>query len=146
MIEEELPEGRRVPFGVWAVAVFAILFWTVVLLDATGIRPSNSNTLMADAIGANQALDWIVGGIAVVAIAGAIALIRLMPIGFVITVILAGLGLFNTLASTLLGQGDDLRLAVSVVAVLYLNQPAVRAVFGRADAPDRAVPRGAEGE
>ena len=146
MIEEELPEGRRVPFGVWVVALFAILLWTLVLLDATGIRHSNSNTLLADAIGANRALNWIVGGIAVVGIAGAIALIRLMPIGYVITVILAGLGLFNTLASTFAGQGDDLRLAVSVVAVLYLNQPAVRAVFGRGDASDRAVPRGAEGE
>ena len=54
MIEEELPVGRRVPFGVWVVAIFAILLWTLVLLDATGIRPSNSNTLMADAIGANR--------------------------------------------------------------------------------------------
>ena len=146
VIEDVLPEGRRVPFGVWVVAIFVILLWVIVLLDATGIRPSNSDTILADAIGANNALNWIAGGIAVVGIAGAIALIRLMPIGYVITVILAGLGLFNTLASTLVGQGDNLRLAVIVVAVLYLNQPAVRAVFGRADAPDRAVPRGAEGE
>ena len=96
----------------------------------------------------SAALNWIVGGIAVVGIAGAIALIRLMPIGYVITVILAGLGLFNTLASTLAGQGDDLRLAVSVVAVLYLNQPAVRAVFGRGKRAQPAskndVQRGAE--
>ena len=146
VIEEDLPDGRRVPFGVWAVAIFVILLWLLVLLDATGIRPSNSNTLMANAVGANRALNWIAGGIAVVGIAGAIALVRLMPIGYVITVILAGLGLFNTLASTLAGQGDDLRLAVIVVAVLYLNQPTVRAVFGRAGSSDRAVPRGAEGE
>jgi hypothetical protein len=140
------PEERRVPFGIWAVAILVTLLWIIVILDATGIRPSNSNTILADAVGTNAALNWIAGGIAVVGIAGAIALIRLKPIGFVITVVLAGIGLFNTLASELVGKGDDLRLGLIVLAVLYLNQPSVRAVFGRADDPDRTVPRGAEGE
>ncbi len=142
---EELGE-RRVPFGVWAVAILVILLWIIALLDATGIRPSNSNTILADAVGTSPVLNWITGGIAIVGIIGAIALIRLKPIGFVITVVLAGIGLFNTLASELVGKGDDLRLVIIVLAVLYLNQPAVRAVFGRADDPDRTVPRGAEGE
>ena len=146
MIDRVEPEERRVPFGIWAVAILVTLLWILVILDATGIRPSNSNTILADAVGTNRILDWIAGGIAVVGIAGAIALIRLKPIGFVITVVLAGIGLFNTLASDLVGKGDDLRLGVIVLAVLYLNQPAVRAVFGRADGPDRTVPRGAEGE
>ena len=146
MIDGVEPDERRVPFGIWAVAILVTLLWILVILDATGIRPSNSNTILADAVGTNRILDWIAGGIAVVGIAGAIALIRLKPIGFVITVVLAGIGLFNTLASDLVGKGDDLRLGVIVLAVLYLNQPAVRAVFGRADDPDRTVPRGAEGE
>ena len=146
MIDGVEPDERRVPFGIWAVAILVTLLWILVILDATGIRPSNSNTILADAVGTNRVLDWIVGGIAVVGIAGAIALIRLKPIGFVITVVLAGIGLFNTLASEFVGKGDDLRLGVIVLAVLYLNQPAVRAVFGRADDPDRTVPRGAEGE
>ena len=146
MIDGVEPEERRVPFGIWAVAILVTLLWILVILDATGIRPSNSNTILADAVGTNRILDWIAGGIAVVGIAGAIALIRLKPIGFVITVVLAGIGLFNTLASEFVGKGDDLRLGVIVLAVLYLNQPAVRAVFGRADDPDRTVPRGAEGE
>ena len=146
MIDGVEPDERRVPLGIWAVAILVTLLWILVILDATGIRPSNSNTILADAVGTNRVLDWIVGGIAVVGIAGAIALIRLKPIGFVITVVLAGIGLFNTLASDLVGKGDDLRLGVIVLAVLYLNQPAVRAVFGRADDPDRTVPRGAEGE
>ena len=140
------PEERRIPFGIWAVAILTILLWTIALLDATGIRPSNSDTILADAVGTNRALDWIVGGLAVIGIAGAVALLRLLPIGFVVTVVLAGVGLLNALASELVGKGDDLRLGLVVAAVLYLNQPAVRAVFGRDDVPDRTVPRGAEGE
>ena len=146
MAEGEELDERRVPFGIWAVAILVTLLWIIVLLDATGIRPSNSNTILADAVGMSPALNWIAGGIAIVGIVGAVALIRLKPIGFVITVVLAGIVLFNTLASELVGRGDDLRLLLIVLAVLYLNQPAVRAVFGRADEPDRAVPRGAEGE
>ncbi len=146
MTEGSGPDQRRVPFGVWAVAILSIVLWCLVLLDATGIRPSNSETVLAEALGTNRALDWFFGGVAVLGIAGAIALVRLMPIGFVITVILAGFGLLNALASQFVGHGDDLRLGVVVVAVLYLNQPSVRAVFGRGDDPDRTVPRGAEGE
>ena len=146
MTHDEGPDERHVPFGVWAVAILTVAVWILVLLDATGIRPSNSDTIIADALGTNGALDWIVGGIAVVGIAGAVALVRLMPIGFVVTVVLAGVGLLNTLASELVGKGDELRLGFVVAAVLYLNQPAVRAVFGRDDTPDRTVPRGAEGE
>ena len=146
MIDGVEPEEQRVPFGIWVVAVLVIILWVLVLLDATGIRPSNSNTVLADAIGTNKLLDWIAGGLAILGIVGAIALVRLKPIGFVLTVVLASIGLFNTLASQFQGKGDDLRLGIIVVAVLYLNQPTVRAIFGRPDDPDRAVPRGAEGE
>ena len=110
MAEGEELDERRVPFGIWAVAILVTLLWIIVLLDATGIRPSNSNTILADAVGTSPALNWIAGGIAIVGIVGAVALIRLKPIGFVITVVLAGIGLFNTLASELVGKGDDLRL------------------------------------
>lgn len=146
MTEGTGPDERRIPFGVWAVAILSIVLWSLLLLDATGIRPSNSQTLLAQALGTNRFLDWFFGGVAVVGIAGAIALLRLRPIGFVVTVILAGFGLVNALASQVLGYGDDLRLGLVVLAVLYLNQPSVRAVFGRDDTADRTVTRGAEGE
>ena len=113
MIDGVEAEEQRVPFGIWVVAVLVITLWVLVLLDATGIRPSNSNTVLADAIGTNKLLDWIAGGLAILGIIGAIALVRLKPIGFVLTVILASIGLFNTLASQFQGKGDDLRLAVS---------------------------------
>ena len=140
------PDDRRVPFGVWAVAILSIALSILLLLDAAGIRPSNSNTILAQASGTSRLLDWILGGAAVTGIAAAIALLRLLTIGYVVTIVLAGLGLLNAIASQLVGRGDDLRLALLVATVLYLNQPAVRALFGRDDAADRGVPRGAEGE
>lgn len=146
MTQIDGPGGRRIPFGVWAVAVLSIALWILLLLDAAGIRPSNSNTIIAQASGTSRLLNWILGGVAVIGIAAAIALLRLRTIGYVVTIVLAGLGLLNAIASQLVGRGDDLRLGLLVAAVLYLNQPAVRAVFGRDDDADRGVLRGAEGE
>lgn len=146
MTQGAKPRERRIPFGIWAVAILTVALSVLLLLDAAGIRPSNSNTILARAAGTSRLLDWIVGGVAVVGIAAAVALVRLLPIGFVLTIVMAGGGLLNALASQLVGRGDDLRLALLVIVVLYLNQPEVRAVFGRGDVDDHAVPRGAEGE
>jgi hypothetical protein len=142
----EGPGDRRIPFGVWAVAILSITLSILLLLDATGIRPSNSNTILAQTAGTSRFLDWIIGGVAVVGIAAAIALLRLLTIGYIVTIVLAGVGLLNAIASQLVGRGDDVRLALLVAVVLYLNQPAVRALFGRGEVADQGVPRGAEGE
>jgi hypothetical protein len=137
---------RRIPFGVWAVAILSIVLSILLLLDAAGIRPSNSNTILAQASGTSRLLDPILIGVAVTGIVAAVALLRLLTIGYVVTIVLAGLGLLNAIASQFVGRGDDLRLALLVAVVLYLNQPAVRALFGRGEVADRGVPRGAEGE
>ena len=129
------------------MAVLSIVLWTLFLLDLTGIRPSNSHTLLMEALGTNRVVDVIVGVIAILGIVSAVAMLRLIPAGFVATIVLAGVGLVNALASQFAGQGDDLRLALVVAAVLYLNQPAVLAAFGRGDpGPSTPTPRGAEGE
>ena len=146
MTQVEEPGDRRIPFGVWVVAILSITLWIILILDAAGIRPSNSDTIIAQASGTARVLNWILGGVAVIGIAAAIALLRLLTIGYVVTIVLAGLGLLNAIASQLVGRGDDVRLGLLVILVLYLNQPAVRALFGRGDTADRAVPRGAEGE
>lgn len=138
---------RRIPFGVWVVAILEIVLTGILFLDATGIRPSNSTSILAQLGGTGGPISWAIGGIAVVGVFAAIALLRLMPIGFVATTLLAGIGLLNELGSRLTGHTDDLRLGILVVVVLYLNQPAVRAVFGRDESAGRAAtPRGAEGE
>ncbi len=138
---------RRIPFGVWVVAILEVVLSGILFLDATGIRPSNSSSIIAQLGGQGGPVSWAIGGIAVVGVFAAIALLRLMPIGFVATTLLAGTGLLNELGSRLTGHTDDLRLVILVVVVLYLNQSPVRAVFGRDDPAARAAtPRGAEGE
>jgi hypothetical protein len=138
---------RRIPFGVWVVAILEVVLAGILFLDATGIRPSNSSSVIAQLGGQGGPVSWAIAGVGIVGIIAAVALLRLMPIGFVATTLLAGTGLLNELGSRLTGHTDDLRLAILVVVVLYLNQPSVRAVFGRDDPAARAAtPRGAEGE
>jgi len=139
--------ARRIPFGVWVVAILEIVLAGILFLDATGIRPSNSSSIIAQLGGQGGPVSWVIAGVGVVGVLAAVALLRLRPIGFVATTLLAGTGLLNELGSRLSGHADDLRLVILVVVVLYLNQPAVRAVFGRDDPAERApTPRGAEGE
>jgi hypothetical protein len=136
-----------VPFGVWVAAFMEIFLSTILLLDATGIRPSNSSSILVTLGGEGGILSWLIAGLAVIGIASAVALARLYPIGLVATTLIAGGGLVNEFGSRLLGHSDDLRLAILVVIVLYLNMPAVREAFGHQGASVR-VPTtlGSEGE
>jgi hypothetical protein len=137
----------RVPFGVLVVAIFEVAMAVLLFLDATGVRPSTSSSIIASFGGQGDAVSWILAGLAVVGGASAIALFRLLPVGLVATTLLAGFGLLNELGSRLGGHADDARLAILVVIVLYLNQPAVREAFGQDDpAARRPTLRGAEGE
>jgi hypothetical protein len=138
---------RRVPFGVWVAAILEALLFSLLLLDAAGIRESSSSSIIATLSGQGGVASVLIGGVAVVGIASAVALVRLLPVGLIVTTLLAGLGLVNELGSRLEGHSDDLRLAILVAIVLYLNQPAVREAFGQDDPSSRAAtPRGSEGE
>ena len=147
MTEGVGPAKRRVPFGVWVVAALTVLLSLLLLLDATGIRPSNSTSVLMQLGGQGGLLSWVIGGTAIVGFAAAVALVRLWPIGLVGTLLLAGVGLLNELGSRFTGHADDVRLVILVVAVLYLNTRSVREAFGQ-DEPARGptTARGAEGE
>ena len=140
-------ELQRVPFGVWVVAILTVVLSSLRVLGVYGIGPQMNDTIL------NELADQyrIVGAVSVVfgilGIAGAVGLIRLMPAGFVLVLLVAGLSLLNELVSTLAGRNDDLRLFILVVAVIYLNTRPVREAFGRDDPSTRAMTaRGAEGE
>lgn len=135
------------PFGVWVAAVLEAVLFTILFLDAIGIRPSNSTSIVATLGGQGGVISVLIAGVAIAGVASAFALARLLPIGLVATTLLAGFGLVNELGSRLAGHSDDLRLAFLVAIVLYLNQPAVRDAFRRDDPSSRApTPRGSEGE
>ena len=147
MTEEVGPGKRRVPFGVWVVAALTVLLSLLLLLDATGIRPSNSASIVMQLGGQGGLISWAIGGTAILGFVLAVALVRLLPIGLVGTLLLAGVALLNELGSRLGGHDDDVRLLILVVAVLYLNTRPVREAFGQGE-PSRGpmTARGAEGE
>lgn len=135
------------PFGVWVAAVLEAVLSVLLFLDAVGIRPLNSSSIVATLGGQGGAISVLIAGVAIAGVASAVALARLLPIGIVATTLLAGFGLVNELGSRLAGHSDDLRLALLVAIVLYLNQSAVRQAFGQDDGSSRApTPRGSEGE
>ena len=135
------------PFGVWVAAVLEAFLFSLLLLDAAGIRASSSSSIIATLSGQGGVVSVVIAGVAIVGIASAGALVRLLPIGLIATTLLAGIGLVNELSSRLGGHSDDLRLAILVAIVLYLNQPAVREAFGQDNPSSRAAtPRGSEGE
>ena len=138
---------RRVPFGVWIVGILTVVLSVLLFLDATGIRPSSSTSILMRLGGQGGLVSWVIAGTAVVGVLLAIALIRLMPIGLVGTTLLAGVGLLNELGSRFTGHADDVRLVILVVTVLYLNTRSVREVFDRGEGRGPTVTvRGAEGE
>ncbi len=140
-------QARRLPFGVWVAGVLEAVLFIVLFLDAVGIRPANSSSIVATLGGQGGVISVLIAGLAIVGVASAFALIRLLPIGLVATTLLAGFALVNELGSRLAGHSDDLRLAFLVIIILYLNQPAVREAFGRNRPPSPApIPRASEGE
>lgn len=135
------------PFGVWVAAVLEAVLFILLFLDAVGIRSVSNSSVIATLSGQGGITSFLIAGVAIIGIASAVALVRLLPIGLIATTLLAGIGLVNELGSRLGGHSDDLRLAILVAIVLYLNQPAVREAFGQDDSRSRApTPRGSEGE
>jgi hypothetical protein len=140
-------QARHLPFGVWVAAVLEAVLFIILFLDAVGIRPSDSTSIVATLGGQGGVISVLIAGLAIIGVASAVALLRLLPIGLVMTTLLAGFALVNELGSRLAGSSDDLRLLFLVAIVLYLNQPAVREAFGR-NGPSSSppTPRGSEGE
>jgi len=140
-------EQRRVPFGVWVVAILTIVLSALRILAVYGIGPPANETILSDLTEQYRVVGAITVVLGVLGILGAIGLLRLMPAGFVIVLLVAGISLLNELVSTLSGRSDDLRLFILVVAVIYLNTRPVREAFGRDDPSTRTMTaRGAEGE
>ena len=138
---------RRVPFGVWVVAILTVVLSAIRILDYFGIGPHRNETILSELAGQYRIVGQLSVLLGILGIVGAIGLIRLKPAGFVLVLLVAGLSLLNELVSTLSGQSDDLRLFFLVVAVIYLNTRPVREAYGRDDPSTRATTaRGAEGE
>lgn len=133
----------RWPFGLLVVAVLRIAnaVWLLqVGLSGVGSPRVGVPILIGDAT-VTRAADVT---LAVLTIVGVIGLLLLQRWGWVLTVVLVGVGLLGDLIRVGIGAPDYLSLLFMVVSAFYLNGRAIRALvgvhFGAHD--DRADERG----
>jgi hypothetical protein len=130
---ESTDSGLRV--GRWPIGVLVVAFLR--LIDAVsmaaiglGIRdmPMDALPIVADSPILTQAVDIVVAAATIIGVVGLLAFRRW---GWVLTMILVGLGLLVELIRVVIGQPDHLGLFLLVLSAFYLNQRSVRAMAGR---------------
>jgi len=130
---EATESGLRV--GRWPIGVLVVAFLR--LIDAfsmaaigLGIRdmPTDALPIVADSPVLTQAIDIVIAAATFIGVVGLLAFRRW---GWVLTMILVGLGLLVELIRVAIGQPDHLGLFLLVLSAFYLNQRSVRAMAGR---------------
>ncbi len=103
-----------------------------------GVRgiPVDALPILADSSILTQALDIVLATATIIGVVGLLAFRRW---GWVITMILVGIGLLGELIRVVIGQPDHLGLLLLVVSAFYLNQRSVRAMAGSHLDPDMAT-------
>jgi hypothetical protein len=134
---------RRRPWGIWVVIGLQIAL-AVTLLPwfaetFPGASPIGGITL--DDLWRDFYLGW-----AVLNILAALWLWTLSRRGWVLTMLLVGLGLIGNLVLWLLNEPNWIRMAIQAMTAFYLNSSPVRALFERREEADTLVLRDPEAE
>lgn len=129
----------RRPFGIFALAVFALLggMWT--LAAAAGLRPLDDyrvGDLVLDA----WVPQLISGAWGVMLVIAAILLLLLHRWGWELLMLSTGIGLFGALWQWWIGNLEPVRMALLVLTAFYLNGREVREVLFRVHERARVVP------
>ncbi len=98
--------------------------------------PVDALPILEDSPILTQSIDIV---IAVATIIGVFGLLAFRRWGWVLTMILVGLGLLAELIRVAIGQPDHLGLLLLVVSAFYLNQRSVRAMAGSHLDPDMST-------
>ena len=121
----------RLGFGIIALAALRGIDSLTVSLGLTGVAgftlPAAALVAPGWPLAVVQAIYLVLAGLSLVAAAG---LLRVRRWAWILTMLLIGLGLAVSLVGQVAGDGSDLRLALQVASVLFLNQRAVRDRFG----------------
>jgi len=129
---------RRIPFGIVAVAVLRIVDAVSIASIAVGRRPFPLSALPSPL--ADERVILAVGlAWAVAALLGAIGLLLLRGWGWVLTMVMVGVGLASALVGWYGGAPDYLELLLLVVTAFYLNQGSARSLGERREAGDDGV-------
>jgi hypothetical protein len=124
----------RWPFGILVVAALRIIdavTWAAIGLGISGLPVAGLQTLVSSPF-VTRSIDLVLAAATILGVVGLLAYRRW---GWVLTMVLVGLGLFAELVRIAIGQPDHLGLLTLVLSAFYLNQRSVRAMAGRLD-PD----------
>ena len=116
---------RRIPFGIWAVALLRVVDAAAIAAIAVGWRafpmPWLPGPLTDPRLIAVVGLGW-----AGAAVAGVAGLLLLRSWGWVLTMVMVGVGLAFSLLRWAAGTPDDPELLLLVITAFYLNQRSAR--------------------
>lgn len=128
----------RWPVGILVVAVLRIIDAVSLAAIGLGIQgmPTDGLPLLEDSPLLTQSLDIVLAAATIIGVIGLLAFRRW---GWVLTMILVGLGLLGELIRVAIGEPDHLGLLLLVLSAFYLNQRSVRAMAGRHLDPDPAT-------
>ncbi len=128
----------RWPVGILVVAILRIIDAVSLAAIGLGIQglPTDGLPLLEDSPILTQSLDIVLAAATIIGVVGLLAFRRW---GWVLTMILVGLGLLGELIRVVIGQPDHLGLLLLVLSAFYLNQRSVRAMAGRHLDPDTST-------
>jgi hypothetical protein len=127
----QAPEGsRRLPLGVWILAGIQALLAAWALAGLIALRPLDESSGLGVLSGSADFIRAVLIGIVAIQILATFGLLLRVRAAWVAVMVLTGVSLAVGLWAVTAGTGSPLRLAVDVVAALYLNQRAVRRAFG----------------
>jgi hypothetical protein len=134
---------RRRPWGIWVVIGLQIALAVTWLPWFAETFPGASpiGGIPLDELWRDFYLGW-----AVLNILAALWLWTLSRRGWVLTMLLVGLGLIGNLVLWLLNEPNWIRMAIQAMTAFYLNSSPVRALFERREEADTLVLRDPEAE
>jgi hypothetical protein len=120
----------RWPFGILVVAFLRIIDAVSMFAVAFGVRdiPLTGLPILAESPILTRSIDLVLAAATILGVVGLLAYRRW---GWVLTMVLVGVGLCGELIRVAIGQPDHLGLLFLVVSAFYLNQRSVRAMADR---------------
>jgi hypothetical protein len=127
------------PFGIFALATFALLggLWT--LAAAAGLRPLDDYQI-GDAVLEPWVAQAIAGGWGAMLLASAALLLALHRWGWELLMISTGVGLLGALWQWWIGNLEPVRMGLLVLTAFYLNGREVRELLLGTEERTTAVP------
>jgi hypothetical protein len=126
---EPIERDRSRPIGIVLIVLFQVLNVASNLLVVAGVLGPRTGSVLALLGSDTPVLNYVVVGMAVLSLAGALALWRLQRFGWYAVMLITGLGLGLQIVLYVWATPSFVNLAIFVVTAFYLNQHAVKSIF-----------------